>query len=116
MYEGVGHDLVFAPEPGQREDAGNGQGAHQKRGVGPRNPVAQPAHLPDVLLARHGMDDGTGREKEQGFEVGMGRQVEDGGRIGADPTGQEHVSELAHRGIGQHALDVGLDQPDRRRK
>ena len=42
----------------------------------------------------------------------MGHEVEHGSRIGPDPAPENHVTELAHRRIGQDALDVRLHEAD----
>ena len=42
------------------------------------------AHFADVLLAGQRMDDGAGRQKQQGLKKRMGHEVENRGRIGAD--------------------------------
>jgi hypothetical protein len=39
--------------------------------------------------------------------------MEDAGGIRADAHGQKHVAELRHRRVGEHPLDVVLDQADR---
>ena len=38
----------------------------------------EPAHLPHVLLAAHGVDDAAGAEEEQRLEEGVRHEVEDG--------------------------------------
>ena len=48
----------------------------------------------------------------QGFEESVREDVEDAGRERADAEGEEHVSQLGHGGVGQHALDVVLHQAD----
>jgi hypothetical protein len=42
----------------------------------------------------------------------VGEEMEDAGRVGTDAAADEHVGQLADRGIGHHPLDVGLDQGD----
>ena len=80
--------------------------------------AAEAAHVDDVA---HGVHDAAGREEQERLEKGVGEQVEhardDGVRAGrrrADGAAEaeEHVAELAQRGIGQHALEVVLRQGD----
>ena len=42
----------------------------------------------------------------------MGHQMEHGSRIGPDSTSEEHITELAHRRVGQDALDICLNEAD----
>src|SRR6476661_9860619 len=54
------------------------------------------------------LDDDAGREKEQSFEKGMSHEMKDRGRPGTNPQRQEHVADLADRGIREDPLDVRL--------
>ncbi len=74
--------------------------------------LAQAAHLAHVLLAAHGVNDGAGGKEEQGLEECVRDEMEDGRRVGGDAAGEEHVAELRDGGVGEHALDVVLDEAD----
>ena len=74
---------------------------------------AQPAEPADVLLVVRGVDDGAGRQEEEGLEEGVREQVEDRGHPGADPEREHHVAELRDRGEGEDALQVVLGDRDR---
>ncbi len=61
------------------------------------------------------MDDRAGSKKQQRLEECVCVEVEDTGGVGPHPHRQEHVAELRHRRVGQHALDIVLDEADRSR-
>ncbi len=65
-----------------------------------------PAIAPMIEPARH---------EQQRLEEGVGHQVEQPGRVGADGDAHDHVADLGHRRVGDHALDVGLGERDRAR-
>ena len=70
-----------------------------------------------VVDARvHRVDDRAGAEEEAGLEEGVREDVEEAGRERADADAEEHEAELAHGGVGEHLLDVVLDERDRRRE
>ena len=111
--EGPEQDLVLAEEPGQRRHAGNRERADQERPVGDRQVLLQPAHVPQVLLAGERVNDRAGSEEQQRLEERVRVEMEDAGGVRADAHRQEHVAELRHRRVREHALDVVLHQADR---
>ena len=72
----------------------------------------QTAHLADVLLAGELVDDDARGEEEQRLEEGMRHQVEHREVVRADPGREEHVADLRHRRVRDHALDVPLHECD----
>ena len=68
------------------------------------------------LVAAHGVNHATGREKQQALEERVSHQVEHARSVSADAEAQEHIAELGNRGIRQYFLDVGLHQADGRGK
>ncbi len=92
------------------------QGRGEHGAVGPGNALAKAAHAPHVLLAAHRVHHAAGAQKEQSLEKGMRHQVEDSGAERAHTASQKHVAQLADGRVGEHLLDVGLDQGDGGRK
>ena len=58
------------------------------------------------------MDEDACREEEERLEERVRQQVEHAGRVGADADGDEHVADLRHRRVRDHALDVRLHERD----
>jgi hypothetical protein len=52
------------------------------------------------------------RQEEQRLEEGVRHEVEHPGRVCAQAGGHEHVADLAHRRVRDHALDVRLHERD----
>ena len=77
--------------------------------------LAEAAHPVERLGARHRADDRAGRHEQQRLEEGVRHQVEQAGRVRAHRDAHDHVADLRHRRVGDHALDVGLHDRDRRR-
>jgi hypothetical protein len=113
--EGDAEDLVFRPEARQRRDTGDGQGGDSHGGGSDGHLLAQAAHLAHVLFLVHAVDHRTRAQEQQRLEEGVGHEMEDGGDVAPEPGGQEHEAELGHRRVGEHLLDVGLGDGDRRR-
>ena len=74
---------------------------------------AEAAHPVERLLARHRADDRARAHEQQRLEEGVRHQVEHARRVGADGDAHDHVADLRHRRVGDHALDVGLHERDR---
>ena len=78
----------------------------------PRHDLLEASHPPDVLLAVQVVDDEAGRHEQQRLEEGVCHEVEHRVPVRADPRRHEHVSDLRHRRVGDHALDVPLHERD----
>ena len=74
--------------------------------------LREAAHASDVLLVVERVDHDAGAEEQQRLEERVRDQVVDAGRVRADADGAEHVADLRHRRVGDHALDVGLHERD----
>ncbi len=70
------------------------------------------AHIAHVLLAAHRVNHCARAEEKQGLEERVREDVEHGGGKGSDAEREEHVAELRNCGVGEHALDVVLDEAD----
>src|SRR3712207_7226781 len=55
------------------------------------------------------------RSEQQGLEERVRHQVEHRVRVRAEPGAEEHVADLRHRRVRDHALDVRLHECDERR-
>ena len=116
LGEREAEDLLLGKEaherdhPHQRQRADE-EGDRRRPHLIPK--AAVPAH---VLLVVHRVNDVPGCHEEEGLEKRVGQKVEEAGGVRADAHGEEHVADLAHRGVGQHALDVDLDDGDRGRE
>ncbi len=102
----------FDQKPASGTDAGDGQGGDGERPGGVGHLLPQAAHLPDVGLVAHAVHDRAGAEEQAGLEEGVGGEVGDAGPEDARAHPDEHEAELAHGGVGQHLLDVGLGEGD----
>ena len=110
---GAGQDLVLRPEAGEREDAGQRAGADDERRVGARHVLPQPPMSSFMSKLCTEWRDRARPEEQAGLEEGVGEEVEERRRPGADAERHDHVAELADRRVGQHLLDVVLDEGER---
>ena len=105
-------DGVLGVEAGGEREPGQREGADGHHGGRERDMAAQAAHVADVLLVVHRVDDGAGAEEQERLEEGVREEVEDAGRVGADAEADEHIAELRAGRIGDNALDVVLHETD----
>ena len=112
---GVDHDLVLGPEPGEWEHASQRKRPNHERDIGLGHELAHAAHVFLHVEAVDGVGDRTGTEEEVGLEEGVGEEVEDRRRPGADAQGHRHVPELGDGRVGEHLLDVVLNEGEEAR-
>ncbi len=116
-------DLVFGKETRREREAADGQARGNEGPVRDRKPSSQAAHVAHVLRGRrivdgcmHGVNDRTCAEKQACLEKRVRQKVKEPRREGAHADAEEHETELAHGGIGEHLFDVVLREADRRRE
>src|SRR5215468_58290 len=93
-------DQVFAEETGRderqpRERAASSQECPESDG----QRVSQSAHAEDAVLVVYGLDDDAGAQEQERLEERVGEEVEQGGLPRAYSKREEHVTDLADRGI-----------------
>ncbi len=92
-------DGVLRVEAGEAAEAGNAEtdqreGADRHHRPGDRHRFADAAHVAHVLLVMQAVDDRARAEEEQRLEESVREQVEHRRVVGADPCGEEHVTQL----------------------
>ncbi len=83
--------------------------AQQEGDPGNGHVLAHTAHPADILVVVHAHDDRASPEEQQRFEESVRHQVEHRHRVGRGTQRHRHVAQLRQRGVGNHALDVVLD-------
>ena len=113
VVPGTGEDAVLREEAGCHiGQAGDGAHARQEGGMGDRHLLPEAAHLAHVLLVVTAVNHAARAKEHERLEEGVRREMEEGGVPGPDAKPEEHVAQLADRGVGQHALDVVLAERD----
>ena len=108
LVPSVQENFVLRPESGEGWNAGNRQPTNNERDGGDRHELAQHAHLAHVLLFVHPVDHRPRPKEHQRLKEGVGNHMEDGRHVSTGSNRQEHVAELADRGVCEHFLDVVL--------
>ena len=102
-------DAVLGVEAGEERRTDQCQRTDQRSDPGDRHVLSQPTHPAYVLVVVHADDHRTGGQEQQCLEEGVRHQVEHCHRIGRGTQRHRHIAQLRQRGIGDHALDVVLD-------
>ncbi len=68
------------------------------------------------MAVLHPLDHRAGREEQQRLEECMRDEVEHARHVSSKAHRRHHETQLADRGIGQHALNVILPDSDARRE
>src|SRR5579863_1166588 len=102
-------DGVLGIEAGEERRSDQRQSADPAGDRSDRHVLGQATHLAHVLLVVHADDDRAGGQEQQRLEEGVRHQMEDGVAVGRDTQRHRHVAELRERRVGDHALDVVVD-------
>ena len=106
------NDRVLGVETREEGRTDQGQRTDQRGDPSNRHVLAQAAHVADVLIVMHADDDRARGKEQQRLEESVRHQVEDRHGVGGSAQCNRHVSELGQRRVGNHALDVVLDNPE----
>ena len=109
-------DGVLGEVAGQRREADQGEVTQPERDERDRHDAGEAAVVAHVDVVVHGVHDRARPEEQARLEEAVGQQVGDAERVAVrtEPHREEHVADLADRGVGQHLLDVVVGAPDDR--
>ena len=115
---GLPEDFILGEESGEGGHARDGKAGDKIGDPDDRKFFAEAAHEEKVLLAVKGMNHRARAEEQASLEESVGEKVEHAGGDAQQRSRsqtEEHVAELADRGIGEHALEVVLRKRDQGR-
>ena len=106
-------DRVLRPEAGEERDACERERADQERPARVRHRLRETAHPACPARRRRWITIPAARKRSALKKACVMRwKIANGVRADARSHGEEHVPELAHRGVREDALDVPLDESD----
>ena len=108
LFQRLRQNGILRVKSAERRHTAQGQRGEQERPECHRHFLAQPAHLPDVLLVMERDDDRAGAQEQQCLEKCVRGQVKHRSRRATQPNSHDHVAELRKRRVGQDAFDVVL--------
>src|SRR5260370_16826628 len=87
-------NFIFAEESGEGKNSRDRQGGDRHGVVGVLDLFVEAAHLADVLLSGHGVNDAPGPKQQERFQEALGHQVKNSRGERAHTEAEEHVTEL----------------------
>ena len=103
---------VLREEAGEEREGREREAAGEEAAERERQSFAEAAHVVERLVAAHRRDHRAGGHKEQRLEEGVGHHVEEAADVGGGADAHNHVTDLRHRRVGDHALEVGHHEAD----
>ena len=104
----IGKDRIFREEARETRNTGNSETTYEEGDLRDAHALAEAAHLADVLLAAHSMDNTARTQEQQRLEECMRHNMEDGGSICTYAEGEEHKAKLANGRVCKHFFNVIL--------
>ena len=101
-------NFVLAEEAGEWGNPCDGDGGDGHGRECPGNLFSQTTHFAHVLFAANCVNHGASCQEQQALEKRVRHQVKNARRKRRHAAGQEHISKLRNRGIGENFLYVGL--------
>ena len=112
LGERLPQNLILGIEAAGPREAGDGPTGDKVGPLGDRHALAEPAHLAHVLLVVAPENDRARTEEQRRLEKRVGEQVVRAGPVRAHANADEHETKLRYRRVGQHLLDVVLEEAD----